>query len=340
MKALLLTKYGKVQKAISIRDIERPQPSANDVLIKVNSASINPVDYKIAKGELKAIFPLKLPSPMGFDVSGIVAEVGKTVSNFNVGDSVYTRLPLNRRGAFSDFVNVDERFVALKPNVSFEEAASFPLVALTTIQALKARAQAKQGMKILIHAGSGGIGTFAVQYAKNVLGLHVTATTSKKNKDFVLALGADRVIAYDEDNYLKTTEKYDIIFDTLGGIHTLKSFKIVAKKGTVVSIAGPPDKDFAWKLNVNIIHKTLLFLLFTVMHLPVYLIAWFANAKYYRFLTESNGEQLSELGELINQGKIHPVIDKVYSFEKIYDAFEYLMKGRARGKVIINLDNK
>ncbi|WP_350293977.1 NADP-dependent oxidoreductase [uncultured Croceitalea sp.] len=335
MKAIQQRKYGKPLKVLEIRYTPIPTPTPLEVLIKVHCAALNPIDIKIAQGKLKAILPLKLPAKVGFDVSGVIEQVGCEVSDFEVGDKVFCRLPLHQGGAFSDYVCANENHIALIPNISFEEAASLPLVGLTVIQALYNRT--KTGMKILIHGGSGGVGSFAVQYAKKYLNLEVTATASKRSVPFVKSLGADSVIAYDEENYLKTSDKYDVVFDTLGGIHTLNSFRILKKNGTVVSIGGPPDLKFVWSLNTNILHKIILFPLLTLSSLHIYLIALFKNAKYYRFLTKSNRSQLEVIKKIVDDGYIIPVVDKIFPFEEYQNAFKHLINGKPKGKVILKV---
>jgi len=335
MKALKQRKYGKPLKVLELKNVPIPTPKPNQVLIKVHSTALNPIDYKIAQGKLKAILPLKLPAGVGFDVSGAIEQIGSEVSKFKVGDKVFCRLPLNKGGAFSEYAVVNENFVAMMPNISFEESASFPLVALTVIQALKDRT--KTGMEILIHAGSGGVGSFAIQYAKNILDLEVTVTTSEKNTSFVKELGADYVIAYDEENYVKGKKKYDVVFDTLGGTHTMNSFRVLKNNGVVVSIGGPPDLKFVWSLPTNIIHKIILFPMLALSSFPVYLIALLKNAKYYRFLTQSNGAQLEDVKDYINEGLIRSVIDKTFSLEDYSKAFEHVMTGRTKGKVVLRI---
>lgn len=335
MKALQLRKYGKPLKVLEIKDVSIPTPRPFEVLIKVHCAALNPIDYKIAQGKLKAIVPLKFPSGTGFDVSGVIEQIGSEVSKFKVGDKVFCRLPIHKGGAFAEHVCTNEKNMAIMPNTSFEEAAALPLVGLTVIQALYNRT--KTGMKILIHAGSGGVGTFAIQYAKKILNLDVTVTTSKKNASFVKALGADHVIAYDEENYVKKKKKYDVVFDTLGGIHTMNSFRVLKRNGIVVSIGGPPDLNFVWSLHTNIIHKIILFPMLALSSLPIYLMALTKSAKYYRFLTQPDGKQLEEINGFIDEGLIKAVIDKVFSFEDFQEAINYIMKGRAKGKVVLKI---
>ena len=335
MKAIRQSKYGKPSRVLEINDISIPSPKPLEVLIKVHCAALNPIDIKMAQGKLKAIVPLKFPRGVGFDVSGVIEQIGSEVSEFNVGNRVFCRLPLHQGGAFAAYVCVNEKHIAPMPNISFEQAASLPLVGLTVIQALYNRT--KTGMKILIHGGSGGVGSFAVQYAKRYLNLEVTTTARKQNAEFVKSLGADYVIAYNQENYLKGSKKYDVVFDTLGGIHTMNSFRVLKRKGIVVSIGGPPDLGFVWSLHTNVIHKIILFPLLTISSLPIYFMALFKNAKYYRFLTKSDGNQLEDIKKIVDEGYIIPVVDKIFPFEEYQNAFKHLINGKPKGKVVLKI---
>jgi alcohol dehydrogenase len=206
-----------------------------------------------------------------------------------------------------------------------------PLVGLTTLQAF-GRAGAGAGQRILIHAGSGGVGTFAVQYAKH-LGLHVTSTTSSRNADFVKSLGADRVIAYDRENNLEQGGGYDIVYDTLGGAFTVDAFKVVKRGGVVISLSGPPDRDFARREGAGLVVRIAVWL----MGRKVYAASAAAGAAYVWFFTESNGEQLRDIAALVECGAIKPVIDREFAFDKLPEALAYLEAGRARGKVVLKV---
>ncbi len=333
MKAWRITEYGELSKELVLIETDEPKISDNAVLIEIHAASVNPIDYKIVAGELKNIQPLKFPSPLGFDASGIVRAVGSKVKSFNVGDEVFARASRAHIGTFAEAIAIDANQVALKPkNLSYLEAASIPLVGLTTLQALGERVQVKAGQKILIHAGSGGVGTFAIQYAKAV-GLKVTTTTSQKNAELVKSLGADQVICYDQENYLDSGEEFDAVFDTLGGKYTVDAFKVLKKNGAVVSTAGVPDKDFAKQIDASWLVSAAIWM----GNRKVYRLAKNKNARYYRFLTESSGRQLSEIAQMIENGQIRTVVERVFSLEQTVEALEYLKKGRARGKVVIKI---
>ena len=332
MRAFVLTGYGAITDNVRLAQLPDPVAASGEVLIEVHAASLNPIDFKIVHGDLKRVSKYKLPRPFGFDASGVVKSVGAGAGRFKPGDTVYLRASRDTIGTFAEQIAVDEKFVALKPFIlSHAQAASLPLVGLTTLQGF-ARAGARAGQRILIHAGSGGVGTFAVQYARH-LGLHVTSTTSSKNADFVRSLGADEVIAYDRENYLEQGGDYDIVYDTLGGAFTVDAFKVVKRGGTVISLSGPPDRDFARREGAGLLVRVVVWL----MGRKVYRASAEAGAAYCWFFTESNGDQLRDIARLIDSGAIKPVIDREFAFEQLPDALSYLEAGRARGKVVLKL---
>jgi alcohol dehydrogenase len=331
MRAFVLTGYGVVPDNVRLREIPDPVAGPGEVLIEIHAASLNPIDFKIVRGDLKRISKYKLPRPFGFDASGIVISVGAG-ARFKPGDPVFARASRDTIGTFAEQIALPENFVALKPStISHMEAASLPLVGLTTLQGF-ARAGARAGQRILIHAGSGGVGTFAVQYARH-LGLHVTATTSSKNADFVKSLGANSVIAYDRENYLERGGDYDIVYDTLGGAFTVDAFKVVKRGGVVISLSGPPDRDFARREGAGLLVRVAVWL----MGRKVYAASAKAGAAYCWFFTESNGDQLREIAALVDSGAIKPVIDREFAFEQLPAALTYLEAGRARGKVVLKV---
>jgi alcohol dehydrogenase len=240
-----------------------------------------------------------LPRPIGFDASGVVTSVGAGASKFKPGDAIYVRASRDTIGTFAERIALPEKLAAPKPaGISHAEAASLPLVGLTTLQAFD-RAGVRAGQRMLIHAGSGGVGTFAVQYAKH-RGLHVTSTTSSRNADFVKSLGADRVIAYDCENYLDHGGGYDIVYDTLGGAFTVDAFKVVRRGGVVISLSGPPDRDFARREAAGLVVRIAVWL----MGRKVYAASARAGAAYVWFFTESNGGQLRDIAALVEGGAI------------------------------------
>jgi alcohol dehydrogenase len=332
MRAFVLDGYGAVADHVRLAEIADPVPGPEDVLVEIHAASLNPIDFKIVHGDLKRISKYQLPRPFGFDASGIVLSVGARASRFKPGDAVYMRASRETIGTFAEKIALPEKFVALKPaHISYPEAAALPLVGLTTLQGF-ARVKAHAGQRILIHAGAGGIGTFAVQYARH-LGLHVTTTTSSKNAGFVKSLGADRVIAYDRENYLDAGGDYDIVYDTLGGAFTIDAFKVVKRGGVVISLSGPPDRDFARREGAGWLVRAVVWL----MSRKVYAASAERGATYCWFFTEPSGDQLREIAGLVDRGAIKPMIDREFSFEQLPAALSYLETGRARGKVVLKV---
>lgn len=332
MRAFVLDGYGAIADHVRLADIAEPVPGPEDVLIEIYSASLNPIDFKLIRGDLKRVSKYRLPRPFGFDASGVVLSSGTRATRFKPGDAVYARASRDTIGTFAQRIALEEQFVALKPAaISHAEAASLPLVGLTTLQGF-GRVGARAGQRILIHAGAGGIGTFAIQYAKH-LGIHVTTTTSSKNADFAKSLGADRVIAYDRENYLEAGGGYDIVYDTLGGAFTVDAFKLVKRGGAVISLSGPPDRDFARREGAGWLVRVAVWL----MSRKVYAASAEAGASYCWFFTEPNGDQLREIAGLIDRGAIKPVIDREFAFEQLPAALAYLEAGHARGKVVLKV---
>jgi NADPH:quinone reductase-like Zn-dependent oxidoreductase len=326
MKALQIVKYGDLKDSLSMGKIAKPSVKTNDILVAVKAASLNPIDFKLAEGKLKEMMPLNLPSTIGFDVSGVVTEIGADVTDFEIGDEVYTRVPQEQMGTVTDYVAVRSDVAAKKPvSISFEEAAGLPLTGLTAIQALE-KVGIKEGDRILIHAGSGGVGSFAIQYAK-AKGAIVYTTTSSTNVDWVKALGADRVIDYKTEDYKEVANNLDIVFDTLGGDYTFDAFEIIKEGGKVTSIVGPPDEETANNMGM------------TDYKLPEKLSKLIKgkSADYKLTWMQPNSKQLDEITTMVDNGSIKPVVDKVYAFQNSIDAYQYLATGRAKGKVIITL---
>jgi len=332
MRAFLLDGYGAIADHVRLADAADPVPRFDEVLIEIHAASLNPIDFKIVRGDLERVSKYQLPRTFGFDASGVVLSTGTRATRFKAGDAVYVRSSRETIGTFAERIALPEKFVALKPvPVSHAEAASLPLVGLTTLQGF-AKVGARAGQRILIHAGAGGIGTFAVQYSKH-LGLHVTTTTSSKNADFVKSLGADTVIAYDRQNYLEQGGGYDIVYDTLGGAFTVDAFKVVKRGGAVISLSGPPDRDFARREGAGLLVRVAVWL----MNRKVYAACEKAGASYCWFFTEPNGDQLREIAGLVEAGAIKPVIDREFAFDQLPAALAYLERGRARGKVVLDV---
>lgn len=326
MKALQIVKYGNIKDGLDFNDIKKPTVKANDILVQVKAASLNPIDYKLVEGHLKDMVPLSLPCTIGFDVSGVIVEKGSDVSNFEVGDGIFSRVPQEQMGTVAEYVAINSDVVAKKPNnSSFEEAAGLPLAGLTAIQALE-RVGLKAKDRILIHAGSGGVGSIAIQYAK-AKGAIVYTTTSSKNIDWVKALGADRVIDYKTEDYKAIAKNLDIVFDTLGDEYTFEAFEVIKEGGKVTTIVGPPDQETAKQMGM------------TNYSLPEQLSKLIENksAMYKLTWMQPNAEQLKGIGTMVEDGTIKPIVDLIYSFEDGISAYEYLATGRAKGKVIISM---
>lgn len=330
MKAWTLSRYGN-PSTLELRDWSDPIPAAGEVRIRVRAASINPIDYKLMRGDLKRIQPVRFPWIPGFDLAGEVEAVGDGATRFKVGDAVFARSAKGVHGAFAESVCLPESWVAAKPaSLDFGEAASLPLVGLTTIQGLTQRAALKAGDTILIHAGSGGVGSFAIQYAR-ALGLNVTATCSSRNEALVRELGAQQVICYDREDYRQLDQRFDAVFDLLGGEHTLAAFDLLKPGGVVVSIAGPPDRAFAdsigagWLLRLGIFFNAR----------RVWQRAERGGFRYFRFLTSPSGEQLTTIAGMVERGELRPLIDSRFPFEQLREAIAHSMQGRARGKIVV-----
>lgn len=327
MKALQIVKYGDIKNSLAFNEVSKPTIQENDILIQVKAAAINPIDKSIVLGNLQTMLPIPLPSTSAYDVSGIVVEKGNEVSNFEIGDLVYSRVPQEQMGTLAEYVAVSSFAVSKKPgNISFEEAASIPLAGLTALQALE-YAGIKENDKVLIHAGSGGVGSFAIQYAK-LKGAYVYTTTSTNNLEWVKELGADRVIDYKTEDYKGIAKNVDIVFDTLGQNYSLESFEIIKQGGIVVSVVGPLDEASA-KIFGMANYK-----------LPEELAKASSDKKAdYKFIfMHPNGVHLNEIKSMIEDEKIKPIIDKVYPFSKSIEAFTHLASGRAKGKIVIKIN--
>lgn len=326
MKALQLIQYGEIKESLNFNEVEKPMLGANDILIEVKAAAINPIDKGIILGNLKGMITIPLPATLAYDVSGTVVEMGKTVTSFKIGDEVYARVPQEQMGTLADFVAVNIDAVAIKPtNISFEEAASIPLAGLTAMQCLE-NVGIKENDRVLIHAGSGGVGSFAIQYAK-AKGAFVYTTTGTDNVKWVEELGADRVIDYKTEDYKAIVKDVDIVFDTLGKNYTNEAFEILRQGGKVVSVIGPMDEDTAIMFGM------------TDYKMPESLSELIKDKEAsYKFIwMHPDGNDLNQIKALIEDGKIKPVIDKVYPFSESVDAFIHLASGRAKGKIVIKV---
>ena len=310
-----------------------PDLREDDVLVQIHAAGVNALDPKIRNGEFKQILRYQLPLILGHDVAGVVVRVGSRVRRFKPGDEVYARPADGRIGAFAELIAIKEDDVATKPKaLTMEEAASIPLVGLTAWQVLIEKAHLKQGQKVLIHAGSGGVGTFAIQLAKHV-GATVATTASTENVDLVRSLGADIVIDYKKEDFADVLRDYDVVLNSLDKVTLEKSLRVLKPGGQLISISGPPDAAFARSIGAS-------WFLRMIMGLLSYGIRAKAKRRqaHYSFLfMRANGDQLTKITSLINDGFIRPVVDRVFPFASTKHAMAYVEAGRARGKVVVSL---
>lgn len=330
MKAFLLDRYRK-KSALRLGDVPEPEVRDHDVLVAIHAAALNLLDAKIRDGEFKLILPNRFPLIMGHDVAGVVVRIGSRVQRFKPGDEVYARPRDGRIGAFAERIAMDEADVALKPgNLTMEEAASIPLVGLTAWQVLIERANLKKGQKVLIHAGSGGVGTFAIQLAKH-LGATVATTTSTANVDLVKSLGADVVIDYKKDDFSNVLSGYDVVLNSLDRTTLEKSLKVLKPGGKLVSISGPPDVAFAKSIGLSWFLQQVMRLL----SLGIRSKAKRHGIDYSFVFMRAHGEQLGKITALVESGAIKPVVDRVFPFLALNDAMDHLETGRAKGKIVI-----
>jgi len=332
MKAFIVNRYGKKEK-LQLTEIAEPVVKETDILVQVYAAGVNLLDAKLRNGEFKMILPYKTPFILGHDVAGVVTKVGSGVSKFKVGDEVYARPADHRIGTFAELIAMNEKDVALKPkNLSMVEAASVPLVGLTAWQALVEKAKLKKGQKVFIQAGSGGVGTFAIQLAKH-LGATVATTTSTANIDLVKSLGADIIIDYKKEDFETILKDYDVVLNSQDAKTLEKSLKVLKTGGKVISISGPPDPDFGRTINAGWFLKIILKFLSAGIRKK----AKRLGVNFSFLFMRAQGEQLSEITKLIEAGVIKPVMDKLFPFEQTNEAMSYAETGRAKGKVVVKL---
>lgn len=332
MKAFIIDRYGKKETG-RIADVAEPELGDHDVLIQIHAAGVNALDSKIKHGEFKLILPYRLPLILGNDVAGTVVRVGAGVRQFKPGDEVYARPDDDRIGGFAEFIAIRASSVAMKPaNVDMIEAASLPLVALTAWQVLVETAKLQKGQKVFIQAGSGGVGTLAIQLAKH-LGAFVATTTSTANIAWVKALGADVVIDYKRQDFVTELRDYDVVLNSLGRDELEKSLRVLKPGGHLISISGPPTpalataRGLAWPLK-------------QVMRLLSHGIRSRGrrrDVEYTFVFMRADGEQLREITALVESGAIRPVVDKVFAFKDAQEALAYSEGGRAKGKVVVRV---
>ena len=310
MKAVRIHKYGGPE-VLQYEDAPRPQPEAGEVVVRVHAAGVNPIDWKVREGYMKDFWPHKFPLILGWDLSGVVEELGRGVSRFKKGDEVYSLPDPTRNGAYADYIVVRESELALKPNsLHHIRAAAVPLAALTAWQSLFDTAQLQPGQRVLIHAGSGGVGHFAVQLAK-WKGAYVFATASTKNQDLLRELGVDEPIDYTQQRFENVVRNIDIVLDTLGGETQERSWSVLKKGGNLVSLVQPPSEEKAKEIGVR---------------------AAIIGA-------QPNGAQLAEIAKIIDSGKIAPVIDRIIPPSEVGRAHELSKSGHTRGKIVLRISN-
>ncbi len=333
MRAFVFTQYGGPERS-EFREMPLPEPRPREIRVRVHAAGLNPLDYKVRRGQLRAIQHLELPLIMGNEFSGVVESVGDGVTRFSVGDRVFARVAKKAYGAFAEYVCIDESLVARMPaTLDFPTAAGVPLAGLTALQCVRDELQAGRGTRLFIAGGAGGVGTFAIQLAK-WLGAHVTTTASPRGEELVRRLGADRVIDYTRERFQDVLNDQDGALDLIGGDTLSACFDVVKPGGLVVSIAGPPEPETARK---DLRAGKAMELLFWLTSLKSRMQARARGVRYrYKFMHASGGE-LAELANLIDQGKLEVVIDRVFPFDEIDAALRYLEEGHAKGKVIVTM---
>jgi NADPH:quinone reductase-like Zn-dependent oxidoreductase len=324
MKAIVYRCYGSAD-VLKLEDLEKPTVAANQVLVRVHAASVNPLDWHYLRGtpyivRLDAGLGVPENPRLGVDFAGTVEAVGSAVTQFKPGDEVFG----GRTGAFAEYVTVrQDRALVLKPaNVTFEQAASVPIAALTALQALRDKGHLQPGQQVLINGASGGVGTFAVQIAK-AFGAEVTGVCSARNTDMVRSIGADHVIDYTREDFTRGGQRYDLIVDLVGSHSLLDYRRVLNRNGTVVLVGGPSDDPW---------------LGFLAAPIKALVLSLFVTQKFVPFLAELNPQDLATLGELMQAGKVKPVIDRRYALREVPAAIRYVEAGHAQGKVVIGLE--
>lgn len=310
-RAVVINEYGGKEKLAEAK-VSLPELGADQVLVKVAATSINPIDWKLREGYLKQMFPWSFPIILGWDVAGEIVEVGQKVKDYHVGDRIFARPETTRFGTYADYTIVDTNLLAPLPeSIAFTEAAAVPLAGLTALQALFDHGSLKAGEKVLIHAGAGGVGTYAIQLAKNA-GAYVITTASPRNHELVKKLGADEVIDYHTTDFEEVLTDIDLVFDTMGGEIQKKSFSVLKEHGRLISVLSIEDETLAVTKQIE------------------------AKAIWLR----TNGEQLSELAKLMADGKLVSVIGETFPLTRqgVYDAHALSETHHAVGKIV--LDNQ
>lgn len=333
MRALVLTRYGGPE-AMELREVPQPEPGPGEVLIRVHAAGLNPVDYKIREGALKAIQRYRLPVVMGCELAGVVEKTGAGANGFKPGDRVFCRVAKDGLGAFAEYAVVHQDLLAKVPDgLDLVTAAGIPLAGLTALQALRDELQLGPGQSVFISGGAGGVGTFAIQIAK-WLGARVVTTASPRGRALVERLGADEVIDYTAERFQDRLSGLDGAFDLMGGETLDATFGVVRPGGMVVSVAGLPEPETARKdLNLG----PLMTAAFWVVSRKLRALARRQGVRYRFLFMHPSGAELAELAGLVAAGRLDPIVDKVFPFSEIAAAMAYLEAGRAKGKVIVRM---
>ena len=333
MKAFAIKSYGK-SVPLSLVDLPEADLGPRDARVCIQAAGVNALDSKVRNGEFKAFLPYKMPLILGNDMAGVITKIGSAVRRFTVGDVVYARPADDRIGTFAENIVIAEDDLAHVPkNITIPEAASLPLVALTAWQALVEVGQVGPGQKVLVHAGSGGVGTVAIQLAKH-LGAQVATTCSARNIAMMRDLGADVVIDYATQDFAAELSGYDLVLNSLDGDTLLKSVGVLRPGGRLISISGPPDLAFAAQRGLNFGLKAV----FAALSFKIRRAARKAGVTYGFLYMRSSGEQLAKVTALVEQGLIRPVIDRIFPFRDTVQALAYLEQGHAKGKVVIVME--
>jgi NADPH:quinone reductase-like Zn-dependent oxidoreductase len=331
MKAFVVERYGK--DGLRAADVPEPEVGDGDVLVKVSAASVNPLDKMVRNGEFKRLLKYQPPFVLGHDVAGVVTRVGSAVRDFQLGDEVYARPRDLRIGTFAEYIAIDHDDLAPKPaTLTLTEAAAVPLVSLAAWQALVERARVEPGQKVLVHAGSGGLGSTVIQLAKH-LGATAATTASAENAELVRSLGADVVVDYKKEDFAEVISGYDVVLDSLGGKNLEKSLTVLKPGGRAIGVAGPPDPGFAKQLGAPRFMGIAMGLLSRKIRKQ----ARKLGVSYSFLFMQANGLQLRELAALYDAGRLRPVIDKTFPFDQTLEALAYVEQGRANGKVVITL---
>lgn len=330
MKAAILNKKNAELK---VDDIPVPEISEDEVLVKVEYAGVNPLDNMIVREEVKLITPYKYPLVMGNEFSGVIEKAGSKVTDFKEGDRVYARMPLDRIGAFAEYVAIDKNAIAeISDYLSFEEAACVPLTALTAIQAFELM-NPNKGESIFISGGTGSLGAMAIPIAKS-MGLKVITSGSARNKERVTELGVDEFFDYKTQDYSEILADVDYVLDTLGEKELEKEFKILKSGGILVSLKGLPNKEFAERTGLSLVKKGL----FKVAGMKFDKMAAKKNQKYYFLFVESNGRQLEEVSRIFAEKNIKPSVDEIFSLKDVNKAMKKVDQGGSKGKTLIKIE--